>query len=176
MDATWFIDRLEAFGDVPTTLLAGIATLDGSWRPSPTDWSLVEIVSHLVDEEIEDFRMRLRLTLEDSTAAWPPIDPQGAAIARDYASRSLPSMLTQWRAVRLDSIAWLRSLDHLDLDATHTHPRFGSMTAGDLLAAWCAHDQLHLRQLAKRLHQLAEVRGAPYDTQYAGEWTPKERS
>ena len=170
MDATWFIDRLEAFGNVPPTLLARLDPIDGAWSPSPTDWSLVEILSHLVDEEIEDFRMRLRLTLEDPTAAWPSIDPEGVAESRHYASRSLPSMLTQWRSVRLDSVAWLRSLKHLDVDATHRHAQFGSMTAGDLLASWCAHDHLHLRQIAKRLYELSAVRGDPHHVTYAGEW------
>ncbi|MCP4798050.1 MAG: DinB family protein, partial [Phycisphaeraceae bacterium] len=49
-------------------------------------------------------------------------------------------------------------------------PRSGSLRAGDLLAAWCAHDALHLRQLARRLHELTVVRGGGFDAGYAGDW------
>lgn len=170
MDAAWFIDRLEAFGPVPTALLATIDQTAAKWRPSEGEWSLVETVCHLVDEELEDFRMRLRLTIEDPAAEWPPIDPEGVAVERAYLERPLGVMLSQFAAVRRESVAWLRSLPEIDLAIQNVHPRFGSMQAGDLLASWCAHDALHLRQLAKRLHQLAELHGEPYCTQYAGKW------
>ena len=40
----------------------------------------------------------------------------------------------------------------------------------DLLTSWAAHDALHLRQIAKRLFQLAERDGGEYNSRYAGEW------
>ena len=170
MDPSWFIERLDAFGSVPKLLLGGLDAESALWRPSEEDWSIVEIVSHLVDEEIEDFRMRLRLTLEDPIADWPPIDPVRVARERNYRNRTLNDMLAQFQSVRMESVAWLRSLPRIDVDVAHKDPRFESMSAGDLLASWCAHDALHLRQLARRLHGLSEHRAHPHHIGYAGEW------
>ena len=170
MNPAWFIERLAAFGGVPRILLSGLDADSACWRPTEEDWSVVEIVSHLVDEELEDFRMRLRLTLEDPTAEWPPINPENAARERAYQNRGLNDMLWQFQSVRMESVAWLRSLPTIDLATTHQHPRIKSMSAGDLLAAWCAHDSLHMRQIARRLHALAAHHAGPHDTGYAGAW------
>ena len=74
-----------------------------------------------------------------------------------------------------DHLAWLRSLAGSnpppDFSITKHDPR-GSMAAGDMLAAWLAHDMLHLRQVAKRLYELAVVRAGGYDAAYAGPWGP----
>ena len=170
MDANWYIDRLESFAGVPRLLLGGLEQASARWRPSEDDWSIVEIISHLVDEELEDFRMRLRLTLEDPDAQWPVIDPPAAAQERNYQDRELQDMLWQFQAVRMESVAWLRSIPVIDLARAHHHPTFEPMTAGSLLASWCAHDALHLRQFARRLHGLCEVHADGHDTGYAGEW------
>src|SRR5688572_23995925 len=44
--------RLPALLD---TLLGGLDPADWGARPAPTEWSPVEIVCHLRDEEVEDF-------------------------------------------------------------------------------------------------------------------------
>ena len=64
----------------------------------------------------------------------------------------------------------LHALKDPDWSRFKEHPRFGPMIAGDLLAAWCAHDALHLRQLARRLHQLAQRDAAGGTIRYAGDW------
>jgi hypothetical protein len=44
------------------------------------------------------------------------------------------------------------------------------MRAGDMFAAWTAHDQLHMRQFVE-LHRAWLVEQArPYNVGYAGEW------
>ncbi|NUP91044.1 MAG: DinB family protein, partial [Candidatus Sumerlaeia bacterium] len=52
---------------------------------------------------------------------------------------------------------------------THRHPKAGPLRAGDLLAAWAAHDALHLRQIAKRLLDLARRDAGGFKTDYAGD-------
>ncbi|MHC4794633.1 MAG: DUF664 domain-containing protein [Planctomycetia bacterium] len=175
MNAAWMIDRLERFPQSIVALLSGISPEDARWRPGPGDWSMLEIVCHLVDEDLDDFGTRLRMTLEAPDADWPVIDPGAAAIERDYRGRNLETALREFRAVRRTEVAWLRTIEELDftIEATHprlAHPRLGSPRAGDLLAAWCAHDALHLRQIARRLHELTAVRSGTFDVGYAGDW------
>ena len=48
------------------------------------------------------------------------------------------------------------------------HPRLGTLSGLDLLAAWVTHDRLHLAQLAATLARLGARRWAPLHAEYAG--------
>lgn len=170
MTSADLISQLENSGRALVAALAGISPAESKWKPTPNDWSIVEIVNHLVDEEIEDFRTRLRLTLESPLADWPPIDPPRAAFARRYQDRDLSESIARFEAARGESLQWLRSLRNLSLNQVHTHPKLGSMRAGDLLASWAAHDLLHLRQITKRRYQHLRAMVEPFKIDYAGEW------
>lgn len=161
---------MERFPPALQTLLAHLPPEDARQRGAAGQWSILEIIAHLADEEDADFRTRARLTLEDPARDWPKIDPEGWATERRYNERDLSTELDRFAAARAESLAWLRSLDDPDWNTVHEHPR-GNLTAGDLLASWAAHDALHLRQIAKRLHELA-ARDAPgRDIGYAGPWS-----
>jgi hypothetical protein len=49
-----------------------------------------------------------------------------------------------------------------------THPRAGPLSGLDLLAAWVAHDRLHLAQLAATLARVGATRWAPLCAESAG--------
>lgn len=172
MTPTLLISRLERFAAVLPPLVADLPDEDARFKPPTGAWSILEITCHLADEEVEDFRARLRLTLEDPTQDWPPIDPEAAARDRHYNAQNLTHTLDRFARERTASIAWLRSLSNPDWDRAFVHKKFGPQTAGMLLASWAAHDALHLRQIAKRLFELAARDGAPHTTGYAGEWGP----
>jgi hypothetical protein len=137
-------------------------------RPHPHSWSVLEVVCHLYDEEREDFRQRLDIILHQPDQAWPPIDPQGWVSSRRYNERDLEEMLEKFMEERKHSLEWLRGLSP-DWEASY-QASFGRIKAGDMFAAWVAHDGLHSRQLVElgraRLEQLVK----PYDLQYAGDW------
>ena len=140
---------------------------------SPTGgWSILEIVCHLVDEETKDFRPRLESTLVDPLQAWESYDPEAMATQNDYRGQDITRKIDQFNAERQKSLDWLSTLDceTIDWDQSYQHPRLGAITAGDLLAAWVAHDHLHIRQIAKRLFEMAQRDGAPYAVDYAGQW------
>ncbi len=170
MNFAKLVVSLERFGNALPSVLVGIDADDACWQPEDHAWSLVEIVAHLVDEETRDFRPRVASTLADPNVAWASIDPEGWARLEAYRDRDLATQLEQFVHVRRESVKWLRGLVHPDWDQAYEHPRFGSIRAGDLLAAWVAHDALHLRQIAKRMYQLAEHAAAEYGTGYGGEW------
>ncbi len=76
------------------------------------------------------------------------IDPQGWVIEKGYNQRALDSTLAQFKTEREKSLAWLTELEPPNWDSTVSMP-WGSLTAGDMLASWLAHDILHLRQLVE---------------------------
>ena len=156
------------------TLVAHLEPEHARRRGADGEWSIVEIVHHMADEELEDFPLRLRLTLEDPGAAWPGIDPEAAVRERDAINADLGEELDRFAAARVASIAWLQSalLDSdgggPDWSRRYEHPVIGSIAAGDLLAAWADHDLLHLRQVARRLHEIVQAEAVPFRTDYAG--------
>jgi hypothetical protein len=136
------------------------------WAPSPDAWSSVAVLAHLADEEVEDFRTRVRLTLQDPAAAWPPIDPPRWAVERAYATRDPAAELRRFLEERERSLDWLAGQAGATWDNAHLHPRAGPLSARLLLANWVAHDLLHLRQLARLQHGALAARGERLD--YAG--------
>lgn len=170
MDLPSSIVRLRANGAVVVALARQLDGEAACWSPTPEAWCAIEVINHLADEEAEDFRARVRLTLTAPTTEWPPIDPQGWVKGRDYAGRAMGESIERFRMERARSLGWLAALGSVDWHTAHVHPDCGAMRAGDLLASWVDHDLHHLRQLVELQHGWCARSAAPFDAQYAGEW------
>lgn len=170
-DARALRDRLSHFPSALKAAALIASPADARWKPAPEHWSILEICCHLLDEEREDFAVRIASTLRDPSAAWPRLELEGIAEKRRYNEHDLAATLDAFTARRADSIKWLDSiLAGADFTKSYEHPKFGALHAGMLLASWAAHDALHLRQVARRLHGLAQRDAGPYSVRYAGEW------
>jgi hypothetical protein len=163
------IQELERGARLIAALVDGCTQDQARLRPAPESWSVLDVVCHLHDEEREDFRQRLDIVLHRPAQPWSPIDPPGWVTARRYAEQDLAGQLDGFQSERQRSLAWLRGLRAPNWEAQVEAP-WGPIKAGDLLAAWVAHDGLHVRQLVelKRFHVLRLVQ--PYDVRYAGDW------
>ncbi|MFC1572543.1 DinB family protein [Candidatus Eisenbacteria bacterium] len=170
MDGGTIIERLNVNLLAVDKLTQDISSTYATWKPSPEKWSIVEIVCHLLDEEREDFRARLDLLLHRPDAPWPSINPEGWVPERDYIGRDLRTTVGELLEERNRSIAWLRKLEQPAWTNTYEHRILGTMSAGDMLAAWLAHDYLHLKQLAHLQWQLIGTLAHPHSARYAGEW------
>jgi len=164
------LDSLERFSRMLPVVVDGIAEADLKWKPSSGNWSIHEIVCHLADEEEFDFSVRTRMTLENPAESWPQIDPEGWAVHRDYLNLAFDERLSRFLSQRKKSLEWLVSLENPAWEQTYQHPQLGAFQAGDILAAWAAHDWLHLRQISKRLYEITGRDSQPYDNRYAGSW------
>ncbi len=150
-------------------LVAGITREEAQRRPTPESWSILEVICHLHDEEVEDFRQRLDIILHRLDEPWPPIDPVGWVTARTYNANDLEESLQKLLSERKRSLEWLRSLSAPDWEI-ECATTFGRMKAGDMLSSWVAHDNLHIRQLVELRRARIIVLTLPYDVRYAGEW------
>jgi hypothetical protein len=170
LDPAHILTRLAANAEVFQQLLVGVTEEQARWKPVPEKWSLLEVINHLADEEREDFRTRLDLTLHRPGEPWPRIDPQGWPAQRSYNARELNVSLADFLAERARSLEWLRGLPSIDLDSAYQHPRFGPIRAGDLFGSWLAHDLIHIRQMNRLHYEYFASHAAPYDLRYAGDW------
>ena len=161
--------ELENSTEMIRALLLGITQDEAKIKPYPESWSILEVVCHLCDEEREDFREHLDFILHRQNEEWHSIDPEGWVLERKYNEQNLIEMQKKFFAERQTSLEWLQSLSEADWETTYTS-QFGSMRAGDMLASWIAHDNLHIRQLVELRRLKIENLTKQYNIEYAGDW------
>lgn len=164
------IAQLAAQADSIRQLCAGVSERQARWRPAAERWSLLEVINHLADLERDDFRTRLDYLLHRPREPWPPIDPGAWVQERSYNQRDLAESLERFSAARRESLVWLRALGSPDLTRSEPAPWGGQFHAGDMLAAWVAHDLLHMRQLIELHYAWTQAQLQPYSVGYAGDW------
>lgn len=169
MDVEQLARRMAENAAAIQALVQGVTDQQARWKPDTESWSILEVVCHLLDEEQSDFRVRLDLTLHRPGEPWPGIDPQGWVTERRYNEQDLGASLATFRQEREASLAWLRSLPRPNWDRTYNAP-WGPIAAGDLMAAWVAHDLLHTRQLVELRWALTRAELEPHSVDYAGKW------
>lgn len=163
------INSLEKNKPVFQSLLAETGKEMLTWKPTPEKWCLLEIVCHLYDEEREDFRARVKHTLENPAEELTPIDPAGWVLSRKYMEWHFEETVKKFLDEREKSVQWLNTLENPQWKNAYRHPKFGSMSAEMFLSNWLAHDYLHMRQIIKlKFDYLKEVSGEKLN--YAGEW------
>jgi len=169
MAIKYIISQLENNIDVFKSLLIDKNEEEYLWRPQLNKWSLLEIVCHLYDEECDDFKARVKHTLEKPMEEMISINPEGWVLERDYLNQNYNQKVQQFLDERGSSIFWLKEKLEANWNNVHMHPKLGAMSARQFLANWLAHDYLHIRQIIRYqysyLKELVDV-----DLQYAGTW------
>lgn len=170
MELKHFIARLSSNVAVIRGFVEGVTGEQARWKPTPEEWSIVEVINHLYDEEREDFRTRLDLTLHHPGQPLPDINPQGWVLERQYNRRPLQESWGDFLQERQRSISWLKGLSSPAWEAQYVHPRWGPISAGTFMASWVAHDFLHIRQLAGLHRAYVALLAEPHSVDYAGSW------
>lgn len=163
------MQKMAGTAEVIAGLVRDVAEPQARWKPDAQSWSILEVINHLYDEEKEDFRIRLDFVLHRPNQPWPKTDPPGWVLARHYNDRELKESLDNFLAERRASLQWLQALSDPDWGAVYEAP-FGPIRAGDIFAAWAAHDLLHLRQLVELHFAYTQQLVQPYQVDYAGPW------
>jgi hypothetical protein len=162
------IQQMKNNAQVIQHLLHDIAYPQAVWKPEPHQWSLLEVINHLVDEETLDFTTHLREVFEGKS--WTSIQPTDWVAAHNYEEKDFNASLQAFLTARELSIQWLSvSCTSWNLNMRIDTP-FGSIAAGDILHSWLAHDLLHTRQIIELQYLYAAEQAAPYQLDYAGAW------
>ena len=169
MNVDFLRRQLALNRDRVAALAQGVPEDQARWKPDPETWSILEIVSHLADEEEFDFPVRLKMILEESDKPWPAIDPGGWVLEHKYNEGDLFETLKRYMTLRNEALAWLETAENPDWDKTYEAP-FGEVTSGDMFVSWVTHDLLHLRQLVEMQRFYMVEQAQPYRLDYAGDW------
>ena len=140
------LNNLRQNKGVIQSLFDGVSEEQQRWKPSEGSWCMLEVLSHLLDEERLDFRFRVEFVLNNPGEIPPPFNPLEWVTAHDYMNRDYKLTLKELIDERSRSVDWLESLENPDWDLSFEHPKLGRLTAGYFLNNWLAHDYLHIRQ------------------------------
>jgi hypothetical protein len=141
------------------TVLA--ATLDDAaldYRTAPDEWSIREILAHLVDDEIYVMRLRLERIVKEAHPHLAPHDEKQWYASRNTTRDALDELFADFRVQRAASLAMLHMLREQDWARTGIQPEYGTFTAEEWLGHWAEHDTVHLEQL-KRILEMQRSRG-----------------
>ena len=162
-------EELDRNKSIFKDLLENLNEEESLWKPNPNKWCLLEIICHLRDEEVEDFRTRVGSVLETPELTLPPIDPVNWVKERNYIEQNYKQTLNDFLQERERSVEWLQALTDPKWDNEYQHPKLGPMSAKLFLSNWLAHDYLHMRQILNlKFDYLKYTSGE--DLNYAGEW------
>jgi len=116
---------------------------------------------HLVSQMVHNAQ-RIRALAEgvsDHQARWKPTP----------ASWSILEVVNHLLDEEKEDFIGRRGLLSPNWDTAYDAP-FGRITAGDMFAAWVAHDLVHMRQLVELHWACTVMQAEPYGVRYAGTW------
>jgi hypothetical protein len=140
----------------PATLLSEVGVLPEAvlvWRPGPEEWSIKEVIGHLIEAEERGFAGRVRRLLVEPDPVFVGWDPPQVARERGDDARPVGALLKTFLDLRLTSAVLVERLTVDDLDRAGEHPFVGRLSIGAMLGEWVHHDREHLRQIMANVQQ-----------------------
>ena len=170
-------ERLARLARTPDDLAAAIAAQGDatlSRRSASDGWSAKDVVCHLRDvEELSILRFHLMLASDDPkvfVVGAPPPDPERWGIGgevpfpldpgrwveeRQYDRSDAALALAAFRRRRSEALTLLRRLSPEQWQRGSIHPERGRVTFEEWTAGIASHDDNHLEQLQRALHEQA---------------------
>ena len=140
----------KTLGGTPDILEAMLGEVDEAllWRPAPDRWSIADVLTHLLDVEVNALGVRARRIVAEDNPALDDYD-QEAAIKGSTGDTDPAQTFADFRAERLRTLAWLDTVAPESLQRTGQHSAIGGITLWSHLNQWAFHDLGHIRQVAE---------------------------
>jgi uncharacterized damage-inducible protein DinB len=121
-----------------------------SQPPTPGEWSALECLGHMVDvERVFQFRLQAFVEGRESFPAFDP-DREGSQLASPLSAQDLAA---EFSRLRTQSLGALGGITDDDLDRKARHQELGTVTLGEMVHEWAAHDLNHTVQAERALMQ-----------------------
>jgi hypothetical protein len=145
------IAALEQTGPALQRLAADLADNALDFRLNQGDWSIREVLAHLVDDEMYVMRLRLERIIKEDNPHLAPHDEQRWYATRNTTRDQVAELLADFSVQRAASLGIVTMLRESDWARQGFQPEYGTFTAEGWLANWVEHDTVHLRQIESAL-------------------------
>ena len=133
-------------------LVEGATPAALEFHEKPGAWSTRQVLCHVADAEITDWKPRVELILGTADdKRFTPFDRERGF--RRYDGWTPVSLLDEFERLRTDNLSRLNDLKvtDADLDRQGIHPDLGVVTLSQLLSCWAIHDLAHIEQVTRSL-------------------------
>jgi len=143
-----------------------LLNLDNEWttrNEGGETWSAFDIIGHYIHGEKTDWLPRMNIILsDDPNKDFVPFDR--FAQFHDSQGKSLDALLDEFKTLRQQNLDQLRNVKPTNeqLNQTGVHPKFGTVTLKELLAAWVVHDLTHIYQISRVMAKQYETEVGPW--------------
>ncbi|WP_456440420.1 DinB family protein [Psychroserpens sp.] len=144
------IERLERTPKVYSALFNNSTHNWDRINEGEKTWSAYNIIGHLIHGEKTDWIPRAEIILGSiKNKTFEAYDR--FAQEKLYSSQTTDELLNEFRILRTKNIQKLKSwnLTESDLNKEGIHPDLKTVTLRELIAAWTAHDMIHLNQVSR---------------------------
>ena len=145
------LQALEQTHEALVRLTASLPPGALDFRPAPDEWSVREILAHLVDDEMYVMRTRLERIVKEHEPDLAPHDEKKWHVGRNTTRDDLAELLSDFALQRAASLGIARTLRESDWARRGFQPEYGHFTAEEWLGRWVDHDTTHLRQVESQL-------------------------
>ena len=126
--------------------------------PAPNEWSALDCLTHLFDTEQWVFPVRVRALLAGQPI--PAFDPDTQGTKNTPLAPE--QLAAEFSRHRHSSLVELEQVTVLDLTRSSHHSELGTVTLGELLHEWAAHDLMHTVQAERALMQPFILQTGPW--------------
>jgi uncharacterized damage-inducible protein DinB len=151
-------ELIEAYEKAPAKLRAAVAGLtrdELTARPGPGDWSILEVVVHIVDSDAISIDRMKRMLIEDNPQLL--YADETAYVQRLHThDQDLEDALNLLEVGRRQFARVLRKLPAEAFDRTGNHNRAGRVTVGGYVASYIKHIDDHLDYVRKKRVKLGK--------------------
>jgi hypothetical protein len=116
-------------------------------RGSEEDWSIADLIAHMLDTEtVMTFRIRKILCEDDPNLSFFDQEKWVAGL-RPYREKDSRRIIARFASLRTENNALLSRLGEEQMKRTGVHPESGRLTLEELAARMARHDINHLKQI-----------------------------
>jgi hypothetical protein len=149
-------DRLST-AEVAALLESAVATIRAevavlppavtTFHPGEAEWSINEVIGHIIEAERRGFGGRIRTLLGNTDPQLEGWDQNEVARGRRDDMKPAAKLVAELERMRAESVSLVRGLTPGDLTRGGQHPKVGWLRVEDLLQEWVHHDRNHIRQI-----------------------------
>lgn len=134
--------------ETPAVLHALLGNLDDATlsKKKDGDWSIKEVIGHLIEGDKGAFRERIAEIIAGAEEI-TPVSPTAPLEPRNDQGRSIEELLAELEQERVTSAEFILSLNRSDLSKESLFPKYGMFNAGDFVYEWPYHDHDHVQQI-----------------------------